>query len=136
MKKYLLFGVLLALMLCSACRIGKPAMNITQETGTLVNAPLSIEDVRKAIEVACLGRTWLPKEIKPGLIQARLVVRGKHTVIVEIPYSAETYSINYKDSSNMEYNPEKGKIHPNYNKWVSLLQTDINTNIAKARAGK
>ena len=62
-------------------------------------------------------------------IEARIIVRGKHTVVVSIPYDTQHFSINYKDSINMNYN--EGKIHPNYNKWVADLEQALMVNISR-----
>ena len=82
----------------------------------------SIEQVEKAIISAAQKRGWSPRIVAPGLIEARIKVRA-HQAIVEIPYTATSYSIRYKDSKNLNY--DNGKIHRNYNKWVGKLSGSI-----------
>ena len=42
---------------------------------------------------------------------------------IDIPYSADHYRIQYRDSSGLDY--KDGKIHKNYIRWVRLLDRDI-----------
>lgn len=46
---------------------------------------------------------WRVSEPASNTIEATIMVRNKHTVVVSIPYTATHYSINYKASTNMEY---------------------------------
>ena len=133
MKKTLLLTVVLAFVLCAACRPGRQIETINANTTTATQAALTAEDVRRAIIAACAQKGWRPYEQTPGVIEAQLVVRGKHTVIVDIPYTAQNYSIKYKSSTNMEYKADSGKIHPNYNKWVNMLNNEINLQLVKGK---
>jgi hypothetical protein len=47
--------------------------------------------------------------------------------VVDIPYSAKSYSITYKSSSNLNY--DGTTIHSNYNGWVQNLHKAINTQL-------
>ena len=64
------------------------------------------------------------KEQSPGLIVATLTLRD-HLAVVEIPYSATSFSIRYKDSQNLRYNADDRSIHSNYNGWVQNLNNAI-----------
>ena len=50
-------------------------------------------------------------------------VRGQYHAEIDIPYSADHYRIQYRDSSGLDY--KDGKIHKNYIRWVRLLDRDI-----------
>lgn len=97
---------------------------------------LSAEEVRQAITSAPAPRGWQFSEPAPGRLIATLNVRGKHTIVTEITYSATKYSIRYKDSVNMKYSPGgpngQGQIHPFYNTWVDELRSAIRTQLIKA----
>jgi len=56
-----------------------------------------------------------------------LAVRNKHTVTIEISFTADTYSIRYIDSTNMRYAVCNGRtyIHKNYNVWINQLRNAI-----------
>jgi hypothetical protein len=51
---------------------------------------------------------------------------------VLIPYTTKNYSILYKDSSNLRYDPEKRTIHVNYQKWIERLDNEIKTRLRMA----
>lgn len=135
MKMRIVVLLFMGLVLCAACRKGAPVYNADVSIPAAVNhaAGLSQDQVRKAILLACSERGWTAREVAPGQLEAKLVVRGKHTVYADIPYSASSYAIKYKSSINMEYKGKKDGsyvIHPNYNKWVHLLEQNINNNLA------
>lgn len=104
------------------------------------NKLLSPEEVQNRIRKAAGEMDWRvePGE-ESGHIIATLVVRGKHTAVVDIAFSADRYSITYKDSINLDYNTlcmnafgerrylreEVSCVHPNYNKWVFYLNEAI-----------
>ena len=95
----------------------------------------SDEDVKKAIVAAAATTTypWTVSAGEGGALVATTVVRGKHTVSVNIKYSGTRYSVAYRDSTNMKYGVDKGvpKIHPFYNDWVQQLIDAINAELKK-----
>jgi len=90
---------------------------------------LTMPEIKKAIMAAGAGLGWKVKEESPGHLVGTLRLRT-HTAVVDIPYSIETYSITYKSSSNLQYDPEDGVIHKNYNGWISNLEKAIKTHLA------
>ena len=94
-----------------------------------VSKNLTKTQVRDAIYVACPQRGWTARDISSNTIEATLTVRNKHTVVVDIIYSPNDYTIKYKSSDNMR--AEGGAIHPNYNKWVDNLRRDIDKELAR-----
>ncbi|MBP8283350.1 MAG: hypothetical protein KAX46_05485 [Chromatiaceae bacterium] len=84
----------------------------------------SPERVNKTIHIAGASLGWVMKEQSPGLIVATLTLRD-HLAVVEIPYSATSFSIRYKDSQNLRYNADDRSIHSNYNGWVQNLNNAI-----------
>lgn len=132
MKMRIMGVVLLATLCLVGCRIGKDVYNPSNTFATAGNTSIDIQDVRKAIMTACADLHWSAFERDPGVIMAKLVVRGKHTAQVRITYSDTNYAITYESSDNLEYEEKSSGrkiIHPNYNKWVGNLQARINTNI-------
>jgi hypothetical protein len=71
----------------------------------------------------------------PGKLMARLQVGRKrtHVVVVEIAYSAEKYSIQYRNSVHMNYRDSDKTIHTSYNAWVKELATQIDQEFATLR---
>lgn len=121
---------------------------VVTTTGKLVTA----DQVKNAISNAAISRNWqLNKSPNQDLLSATLHVRGKHTVVVSIPYSPEKFSLKYESSVNMKYTPgEAGgtsmsgnvnrvsqdtatgpRIHPFYNRWVQDLMQAIKLELNK-----
>jgi len=91
---------------------------------------LTKDKVKAVILTACVTRGWVAREIEPGLISATITAK-KHSAQVEIPYTATRYSIIYKNSVNLSYNPQNQSIHSRYNRWVSNLKRDIDVGLAR-----
>ena len=95
---------------------------------------LSAAQVKQAIVRATPPRPWEFTETGPGKLLATLQVRGKHTVSADIAYSADQYSIVYRDSANMKYGsaPDgRPVIHPFYNTWIGELREAIRISLSK-----
>lgn len=88
----------------------------------------SAETVAKAIQTGCIDKGWVCREVEPGVIDASLSVR-KHRASAVINYSAERYSIVYKDSYLLDYNGKRNTIHRNYNRWINNLDHAIAKNL-------
>ena len=95
---------------------------------TANGSALSAAQVRKAILTAGTGLGWRIVDAGPGKLEGTLNLRT-HTAVVEIPYSAQAYSVHYKRSENL--NEANGIIHSNYNGWVQNLDRAIRTEIAR-----
>jgi hypothetical protein len=78
--------------------------------------------VRTAILVAGVGLGWKFVDAGPGKLEGTLNLRT-HTAVIEVPYSAKSYTIKYKSSENL--NEANGTIHSNYNGWVQNLDRAI-----------
>lgn len=135
MKIRLLVLLFAALVICTGCRRGQPILIQTVDFASATDS-LTPADVRLAILQGCAAKDWMASEVSPGIIEARLQVRGKHTVEVSIPYTDSGYAIRYKDSVNMEYKRKKNGtevIHPNYARWVAYLEQAINVALTERR---
>ncbi len=106
---------------------GVPILNVTDSgVSTATGKEATLDQVTKAIlDAATASRPpWLMKVIKPGHILAKLQNR-RHTAAVDIQYTTKAYSIMYKNSTNLKFNPEGPTIHGNYNKWIQNLDLAI-----------
>ena len=108
-------------VLLIGCSVIQPIKNVsvTYLPGVVVT---SEQNVRKAITLAVSKRGWRVVSEKRGLIEASINVRD-HEAVVGITYSGSGYGISYKDSTNL--NHRGNNIHRNYNKWVVLLDREI-----------
>jgi hypothetical protein len=82
----------------------------------------SADEVGKAIQRAGTRLGWQMRQTKPGHVLGTLYL-GRHVAVVDIPYTANSYSIVYKDS--LELNYDGIRIHSNYNIWIQDLDKAI-----------
>jgi hypothetical protein len=116
----------LALLLV-ACT-GQPIRNIDNAPVNVSSPNYDLSDVTKAIQSAGAGLGWQMKEATPGHIVGTLYLRS-HVAVVDIVYTLDDYSINYKSSTNLNYNAANNTIHKNYNGWIQNLTNAINARL-------
>lgn len=87
---------------------------------------VTAEQVRTAILGAGKGLGWSMTPADPGLVVGRITLRG-HTAVIDVRYTPKTFSIQYKDS--IDFNYQNGQIHRNYNGWIENLERDIRGNL-------
>jgi hypothetical protein len=113
-----------ALAACTAA----PIVNVSEApVVTATGKSLSNEQVRNAIVRAGTSLGWQMKEDGPGMLVGTLHLR-KHTAVVAIPYSAKSYSVQYRSSENLD--EQGGKIHKNYNGWIQNLTRGIDAQLS------
>lgn len=118
-------------VLTGAAEASRQAPLVEFENQTWVRADgisLSLENVKIAIHLGLQDKGWSVEKWTDGGLTAKIVVRGKHTVFVTIPYSTEHFSLYYKDSDNMLYKEKEDGtkvIHRNYNRWAKQLVNAI-----------
>lgn len=111
-----------AVLFLASCRTA-PIRNIPDmAVVTASGKPVTEEQVRSAIIRAGSGLGWMMTPGPPGLITGRLALRG-HIAVIDVKYTDKTYSITYKDSTDLEYDGRH--IHKNYNGWIENLDRDI-----------
>jgi len=90
---------------------------------------LSLDSIAQRIRDAGAAQKypWVASGTEPGKLQLATVVRGKHTVAVDVTFEVKAYSIRYASSINMNYKTQDGRelIHPFYNQWVQQLKQGI-----------
>jgi ABC-type xylose transport system substrate-binding protein len=90
---------------------------------------------RRAIVSAGVNQRypWVVVGESAGKLTLQSVVRGKHTLVVDVTYDTKAFSIKYAGSTNMNAEVLDGVqlIHPNYNKWVQQLMQSISVAFAK-----
>jgi len=126
-------ALLVALLVLStafvACRKA-PVRDIPENSiPTTYEKSLTMEEVESAIIMGGSEAGWNMRKQEPGLIIGTIQVR-QHEASVDVRYTETTWSITYRDSSNLKYNG--GNIHVNYNKWVSRLADGIRKQFGEA----
>lgn len=90
---------------------------------------LSDERMLIGITAGLSARGWIITENdNNGNLVAQVVVRNKHTLIVDIAYTNSSFDINYRDSDNLSYRVRRNgdiTIHRNANSWMRNIQQDI-----------
>jgi hypothetical protein len=107
----------------------KPIMEFENQTWVRADGKtLPMEQVKTAMLMGIQDKGWNIEEWTDGSVTAKIVVRGKHTVIVSITYSTDQFNLYYKDSDNMLYKEKEDGtkvIHKNYNRWAEQLVSAI-----------
>jgi hypothetical protein len=105
-QRLCLMKTILAVIICSlaavfgGCRTS--TLHEVRDVAVSTNIPNATkEDVRKAIIRAGGTLGWQMKDNGADALTGTLVLRD-HTAIVDIPYTATSYSILYKDSKNLK----------------------------------
>ena len=121
-----LLGFLSLLGLSTAyARAAKPLLN---PGPTAWGCTLSLSEVKKGIDTGLFVREWTSSNAKTGYVQGKVVVRGKHTLVVDINYTESSFEIKYKSSDNLKHSINSSgveKIHPNANSWMDNLNSSI-----------
>jgi len=119
--KFKTFAIALVVLLLGACRTAPAIYGVNAPVVSNLANPTK-DDVKKAITRAGAGLGWTFQDNGPNALVGTLVLRT-HTVVIDVPYSPKSYSIAYKDSTNMNYTGTS--IHSNYNGWIKNLEKNI-----------
>ena len=122
-------GTLVVLVLLCAAnahaqRQPVPVVNFENQPITRVDGKrLTADEVRRAIQNAANAHYWTLAQAGENNLLATLIVRNKHTVIVNIEYQPDKFSVRYHSSVNMKAGKDHGQdvIHPFYNRWAQTL---------------
>ncbi|MBI6657516.1 hypothetical protein YA0721_07025 [Pseudomonas carnis] len=112
--------ITLALLTTAGCT-SKPVLNTQHELPA--TSQVNEEKMKQVIVAALQKREWTVQRLSPQLVQAEITVRGQFYAAIDIRYTRNSYAITYRDSRDLGY--KDGKIHRNYNRWVSMLDRDI-----------
>ncbi|HKT33180.1 MAG TPA: hypothetical protein VJR03_00010 [Nitrospira sp.] len=120
----------LLLAVIVGCRAGGQVYEV-KDAPIETAKPLTLDQVQKAIIDAGIKQTWIMTPVKPGEMLGEFNIQS-HQIHVTIPYTTKSYSILYKDSSNLRYDPVKRTIHVNYQKWIERLDNEIKARLSAA----
>ena len=127
LKNLTIIPLLVSAIFFLGCGNTAPLLNYTGTPVTTASGnKVKTKQVKKAILLAGTEKGWQMKDVKPGLIQAEIMVSNLMAKI-DIKYTATTFSITYKDSSNLRY--DGTVIHKRYNHWIRLLNDKIRSKL-------
>jgi hypothetical protein len=121
-----LIVVLAVALAAGACRT-VPVRNVTGPLGSAPTTRLTMDEVRQAIRRAAEKLGWQIESVAPGTLTGTLKLR-KHVAVVTITHDTSTFTITYKDSTNLHYDGRE--IHRQYNNWVQNLEAAVRSEIA------
>lgn len=145
----------LFLLMCLASGPAIGSETIQNISRTLHGAPegTTLDEIERAIAQAAGERQWYGGAEGDGSIIVSTTIRT-HRATVAIGYDERAFWIEYRDSSNLGYNPNdrvrspgpgidrrvavmKGpRIHANYNKWVRELSAHLSARIPSIVQGQ
>ncbi|MCF7500555.1 MULTISPECIES: membrane lipoprotein lipid attachment site-containing protein [unclassified Pseudoalteromonas] len=119
---------LFTLLTLSACSTSVPIRNFdSNPIPTVANKSHDLKSIENDILKACMKLGWTCRANQEGKVLGTLDIR-KHQLRVEISFNEKEYSIDYKDSINLDYDGKK--IHRQYINWVTNLMRNIDAELA------
>ena len=124
-------------LICAGVQAARPPVPLVNYAdiaiATSSGNPPSAEQFKQAVVNGGATKNWTVTQQPDGKLVARIEVRGKHSVSVEISFASKSYSLQYKSSDNMQYSDNNGSpiIHPFYNVWVKNLNEAIRIELSK-----
>ncbi len=134
MKQTILVVLLAGFFLVFAlgCRRHGPIVDFKDaKVPVAVGESLTLDEVAKGIVSAGTKLGWRMKKESPGHIFGKLWHKG-HMLAVDIPYTTTAYSILYKESANLNYNPGSKTAHSNLSGWMRNLHIAIQGEFRRA----
>ena len=123
-----LMAAVVVLVALAACRTA-PIYTVNEApVPAAAQKQATLNDVKAAILRAGARLGWQMTEAGPGVINARIALRT-HTASADVKYTTNTYSIVYRDSTNLD--ATSGTIHKNYNGWVENLDREIRVELMR-----
>ena len=104
----------------------QPVYEVSKDPVVATRA-VQMAEVEKAIVRAGTGLSWQMQPQGPGKIQGTIQQRT-HRAVVDISYDTKTFSIKYRDSTNLKY--DGASIHKQYNIWIRNLERAITVQLS------
>ncbi|MDH5668319.1 MAG: hypothetical protein OEY86_09940 [Nitrospira sp.] len=121
----------LVLIMSAGCKTGTILDIRDAGVPATIGQNLAMDDVAQGIISAGSKLNWTMAVQTQGHIVGTLAIR-RHTAVIDIFYSTNSYSILYKDSSNLKYDANRKTIHPNYTSWIRNLHAAIQKELGGA----
>lgn len=125
-----IFAIALLYCLLSPSLYARSTALVEPDPVTL-DCDLPEKKMKAGIRNGAAMRGWVIVNQTPGNVEIRYVKgNNKHTIIVNVRYTSNTFDVTYKDSTNLKYSVKKGvrQLHPNAIGWMANLSGDIQMN--------
>ena len=119
-------SVFVALFLLTACAQGGGVAPLK----SVIYVPKNTYEVEVAIMKGAAYKGWSVQKVDISTIQAKKIYK-KQQLTVDIIFSSEDYTIYYRNSENMKYNPATKTISNEYKDWIYDLDVAIQRELVK-----
>lgn len=128
MKRIIFVTAVLFATAAGACATQKKDLTVA---GGAIAVGHTAGQVEAAIEGGLKDHRWVETGKQPGRITAKVegIGKGHPSATVAVVYSPSAYSIEYVDSSGLDYNDKTGAIHGTYKKWTNNLRAAIDARL-------
>jgi len=128
-RRTALFAALALLAAVPAVQAGGRPIPMQEIIDTPVPWPGGTEgtlaQVQKAVFAGLAAKGWTASLAAPGKAHA-YIQKSDWRCEIDVTFNTTTYSITYSNSEHLDYDPKKKVIHRNFNRWLQLLQQQIN----------
>jgi hypothetical protein len=121
------FAAVAGFLLLTGFGAGAPIYNV-QSSPIPSNPAATMENIQKAVMRAGMTLGWQIAPKEPGRLEGVLVLRT-HRAVVDITHDTKSFSITYKDSTNLSYRESDKTIHSNYNGWIQNLEKGVRAQV-------
>ena len=125
-RKFSSLALVAAFMLAASATAEARSAVLQDPEPVIFGCQLPMKKVQNALKKAFINRGWTARWVGNGHLVGKIIVRNKHTLVVNVKYNTRQFDINYKNSKNLKYRVRDGvqTIHPNANKWMRNVQND------------
>lgn len=123
------FGMTL-MMAAALVAVGCARMGVVQDVNNehvhrYDGKSLTIDEMAHVVADAAVKEGWQPQLESPGHMVVTKRSSNEWSVSVDVLYTADEFSIHYKNSQGLKYNPRTHQIHRNYPGWILDLDRRI-----------
>lgn len=129
MKKVFVLVVLCLVFAFTAC--GHKAETVDN----VIKAGKDAASIEHSIILAARSLGWVVKPLDNQTMEAT-IKSSERALTVLITYTPDSYIIAYKDSLNLDFDPENNSINKQYNRWVEDLSDRIDEEMKRAAKHK
>lgn len=109
---------------CPVKKVPAKEGNFEVIQGSAIPAPIAVSDLRRSFYKALARHGYTVLSDEPGVI-TYMLKKDDFDCTVRFCYCPHEYWYEYVDSTNLDANPAKDKIHRSYRRWIGILEEDV-----------